>query len=414
MNDKEIDVHKRHALMALIALAGLSLAPVAMADPTPIRIGVIGPVTGKNSEDMGVSIMGGARVFLADVNQIGGILGHPVELVERDDQANPELGAAIAKEMVEKQKVVAVVGFGNTGVALPAAKIFQEAKIPVIVSGATGAAVTKTFMPPAYPSSFIFRTSASDLLQPVVMLNDLIDRRKIDRIALMHDESPYGQFGKQNVLAELTRRGLKPTQVESFKVGDADLSAQLHRIKDSGAQAIVLYCLAGDAATIAKAAEHLQMHETIIGPWTLSQDSFISKAGSAAEGARTVVTYIENDQSSTSNQFTSAYLRINKVSRIPSAVAAAQTYDALRLLAMAMFKANSTDGTQIQQALENLDQHTASTVITRYYKPFSPSDHEAIALNMAIMGEIRNGKVIYAYKEDEARSTIARTKAPTK
>ena len=68
----------------------------------------------------------------------------------------------------------------------------------------------------------------------------------------------------------------------------------------------------------------------------------------------------------------------------------------------------------IQHALENLDQHTTSTVITRYFKPFSASDHEAISLNMAIMGEIKNGKVIYAYKEDENRSTIARTKPPSK
>ena len=405
--------HSRLFFFAAATLASAVFNNAAMADSTPVRIGIIGPVTGKNSEDMGQSIIGGARVFLSDVNQIGGIMGHPVEIIERDDQANPERGVAIAKEMIE-QKVTAVVGFGNTGVALPAAKVLQEAKIPVIVSGATGVVVTKTFMPPAYPASYVFRTSASDAIQPVVMLNDLIDKRKIERIALIHDESPYGTNGKANLLAELDRRGLKPTAVESFKVGDADLSAQLRRIKDSGAQALVLYCLAGDAANIVKTAERLQMRQAIVGSWTLSQDSFIDKAGGAAEGARTVVTFIENDASSSSSQFTLAYRKLNKVTRIPSAVAAAQTYDALRLLALAMYQANSTEGPQIQHALENLEQHTSSTVITRYFKPFSPTDHEAISLNMAVMGEIHNGKVVYAYREDENRSTIARTKAPSK
>ena len=312
-------------ILIVAGLAGALLSPLARAvDTTPIRIGVIGPVTGKNSEDMGQSIIGGARVFLSDVNQIGGIIGHPVEIIERDDQANPERGVAIAKEMIE-EKVVAVVGFGNTGVALPTAKVLQEAKIPVIVSGATGAVVTKSFMPPAYPSSYVFRTSASDAIQPVVILNDLIDKRKMDHIALIHDESPYGTNGKASLLAELDKRGLKPAAVESFKVGDADLTAQLHRIKESGAQAMVLYCLAGDAANIAKTAEKLQMHQAIVGPWTLSQESFIAKAGNAAEGARTVVTFIENDASSSSSQFTLAYRKLNKVTRIPSAVAAAQT-----------------------------------------------------------------------------------------
>ncbi|MFC6519969.1 hypothetical protein ACFQAT_09485 [Undibacterium arcticum] len=91
-------------------------------------------------------------------------------------------------------------------------------------------------------------------------------------------------------------------------------------------------------------------------------------------------------------------------------MAAAQTYDALRLVALAMFQANSTEGPKVQAALENLRQHTTSTVVSRYYLPFSPSDHEAIALNMVVMGEIRNGKVVYAYKEDASRGSIARTK----
>jgi len=396
------------------ALAAMCFSALAHADQSPVRIGVIGPVTGKNSEEIGQSIIGGARVFLADIGQVGGIMGRPVELVERDDQANAEIGVALAKELVEKEKVVAVVGFGNTGVALQEAKIFQDAKIPVIVSAASGVAVTKNFLPPAYPTSFVFRTALSDAIQPVIILEDLIDKRKLERVAVLHDESPFGQFGKQNLLAELDKRHLKPAQVESYKVGDTDFNAQLRRIKESGAQAIVVYGLAGDAGNVAKAAERLQLHQPIVGPWTLSQEAFIAKAGGTAEGSRMVVTYIENDASSSSSQFSLAYRKINKVTRIPSAMSAAQTYDALRLLSLAMYQANSTEGVQVQRALENLDQHTTSTVITRYFKPFSPTDHDAIALNMAFMGEIRNGKVVFAYKDDENRSTIARTKAPIK
>ncbi len=395
---------------ALTTLTALAASASAWAQQPPIKIGVIGPVTGKSSEDMGQSIVGGARVFLADINQIGGIMGRQIELVERDDQAKPDVGVALAKEMVEKDHVVAVVGFGNTGVALPSAKVFQEAKIPLIVTGATGATLVKSFMPPAFPTSYVFRTSASDALQPIVILNDVIDRRKIEKIALLHDESPYGQFGKQSMLAELERRKLKPVVVESFKVGDQDMSAQLQRAKDSGAQAIVMYCLGPDAASVVKSAEKLKLKLPLVGPWTMSQQAFIDKSGVGAEGARTAVTFIENDLSSVSNQFSFAYRKINKVSGIPSAVAAAQTYDALRLLALAMFQANSTEGPKIQEALENLKLRTTSTVVSRYDRPFTATDHEAIALNMVVMGEIRNGKVVYAYKEDASRGSIARTK----
>lgn len=394
----------------IFGLVLAALQSFAHADPAPIKIGVIGPITGKSSEDMGQSIMGGARVFLSDINMIGGILGRPVVLVERDDQAKADVGVAMAKELVEKEHVVAVVGFGNTGVALPSAKVFQEAHIPLIVTGATGATITKAFMPPAYPVNYVFRTSASDALQPIVILNDVIDRRKITKIALLHDESPYGHFGKQSMLAELARRKLNPVVIESFKVGDQDMTAQLARARDAGAEAIVMYCLGPDAAMVVKSAAKLHMKVPLVGPWGLSQNAFISMAGESSEGARTAVTYIESELNSVSNQFSLSYRKVNKVDQIPSAVAAAQTYDALRLIALAIFQARNSNGSEIQKALEDLQQATTSTVVSRYHKPFSAIDHEAISLNMIVMGEIRKGRVIYAYKEDESRGAIARTK----
>ena len=102
------------------------------------------------------------------------------------------------------------------------------------------------------------------------------------------------------------------------------------------------------------------------------------------------------------------------VRRIPSAVAAAQTYDALRLISLAIFQANSTEGPQIQAALEDMRHNTTSTVVTRYAKPFSKTDHEAISANMIVMGEIRKGQVVYAYKEDANNSVTMRTKASGK
>ncbi|WP_310491521.1 ABC transporter substrate-binding protein [Dechloromonas sp.] len=407
-------MQKFRNLYAILGIALWSVGGPLWAEPQSIKIGVIGPLSAKSSEDMGLSIVGGARVFLSDINTTGGIMGRPIELVIRDDQAKPEVGVAIARELVEKEKVVAVVGFANTGVALPSAKVLQEARIPLIVSGSTGATVIRTFMPPAYPVSYVFRTSASDELQPVVILDDVIDRRKLGRIALLHDESPYGQLGRQSVLAELERRKLKPVAVASFKVGETDMRAQLQQVKASGADVIVMYCLGTDAATLVKSAEKINLKLPMVGPWTLSQKTFIDQAGKSAEGARTSVTFIESELSSVKNQFSLNYRKINKVSQIPSAVAAAQTYDALRLISLAIFQANSTEGPQIQAALENLQYQTTSTVVSRYTRPFTKTDHEAVTGNMVIMGEIRNGQVAYAYKEDASSSVIMRTKSPAR
>ncbi|HEX8956436.1 MAG TPA: hypothetical protein VF798_09185 [Burkholderiaceae bacterium] len=69
----------------------------------------------------------------------------------------------------------------------------------------------------------------------------------------------------------------------------------------------------------------------------------------------------------------------------------------MRLPALAMGQAKSDNGPDIKHALEHLDRHTASTVVTRYFRPSSPADHEAITSNTLIMGEIRNGKVAWVY-----------------
>ncbi|CAN5855993.1 ABC transporter substrate-binding protein [soil metagenome] len=400
----------RLLLTTLAVLIPLSMPLCAQADEATIKIGVIGPFTGKSSSDMGESIRGGARVFLHDINQIGGVMGRRIELVERDDEAKPDVGVAMAKDLVGKEKVVAAVGFGNTGVAIPASKIFQDAKIPLIVSAATGVNVTQQFMPPAQPVSYVFRVAASDALQPAAILADVIDKRKLTSIAILHDDSPYGQFGKQGLLTELARRKLPAVAIESFKVGDQDMSAQLGKASAAGAQIIVLYCLSNEGAMVANNMKKLKLNLPITGSWVLSMQSFIEMSGANGEGTRMPVTFIENPASSRSSGFTLSYHKLNNVNHIPSAVTAAQTYDALRLLTLAIMQANSTDGGKIREALEDMKYEATATVITRYKKPFSKTDHEAIGMHTLVIGEVRKGKINYVYKDDANSSLIVRTK----
>src|SRR6478736_10046574 len=122
-----------------IALAATT-SPSFAADP--IKIGVDGPFTG-GSSSMGVSMRDGVRLATDEINKAGGVLGRQIQLIERDDEAKNERGAQIAQELINKEKVVAVVGYINTGVGLASERFFQEAKIPVFNNVATGTVVTK-------------------------------------------------------------------------------------------------------------------------------------------------------------------------------------------------------------------------------------------------------------------------------
>ena len=137
--------------LALAAATQLAFA----ADP--IKIGVDGPFTG-GSSSMGVSMRDGVRLAVDEINKAGGVLGRQLQLVERDDESKNERGVQIAQELINKEKVVAAVGYINTGVALASQRFFQEAKIPVMNNVATGSVITKQFEKD--PENYVFLCSA--------------------------------------------------------------------------------------------------------------------------------------------------------------------------------------------------------------------------------------------------------------
>lgn len=373
-----------------------------------IRIGVIGPFTGQSSADMGESIRGGARVFAEEANQLSMILGKKIVLVEKDDEAKPAVGLERAKELIEKDKVAAVVGFANFGVLMQAAPLFQQAKVPLIVSASAGGDITRQLKTPPGTPNFIFRVVARDSLQTQAMFKDLVDRHKITKIAILHDNTPYGEGGKANALADMKQRKLLPVAVEHFKVGETDMTAQLARVRSAGAEAIALYGLAAEDAMVMRSLAKMEWTVPVVATWTASQRSFIELGGAAAEGVRTTVTFVGNEHGGVSLEFSRNYRRLISSRGMASGVAAAQTYDALRLLYLALNLCHCSKSEDIQKALENIDQPSRSTVITRFKNPFSPTEHEAISSNMVFMGEIRKGKIVYAYKDDEQAAMLAR------
>ena len=104
---------------ALLVLAAVGLPAQAQGGGAgPVRIGVVGPLTGP-SGDFGVPMLNGIKLAVDEINAVGGYLGRPLELVIKDDMANPDQGRKVSQELVN-EKVVAAIGFCNTGVAMKA------------------------------------------------------------------------------------------------------------------------------------------------------------------------------------------------------------------------------------------------------------------------------------------------------
>ena len=390
-----------------IASAVLSVAGLAVA-ADPIKIGVDGPFTG-GSSSMGVSMRDGVRLAVEEVNNSGGVLGRKLQLVERDDEAKNERGVQIAQELINKEKVTAVVGYINTGVALASQRFFQEAKIPVMNNVATGSVITSQFKD--QPDNYIFRNSANDSIQAPMIVEEAITRRGFKKVAILADSTNYGQLGREDLEKALAAKGIKPVAVEKFNIKDVDMTAQLLKAKEAGADVILTYGIGPELAQIANGMTKLGWKVPLVGSWTLSMANYIDNAGPGGEGARMPQTFIQQGDTAKRKAFIDAYLKTFKPknNRIDSPVSAAQGYDSILLLAAAIKQANSTDGPKIRDALENLNTKVEG-VVTTYDKPFSKTDHESITANIPVFGEVKGGKVVYAYDTDMKKGGEPRMK----
>jgi branched-chain amino acid transport system substrate-binding protein len=386
-------------------MAALGLVATAQPAQPPVRVGVIGPLTGPSS-DFGLPMLHGIELAVEEINAVGGYLGRPIELVVKDDKADPTTGLAQARALAA-ERVVATIGFCNTGVAMAALDVFQQQRIPLIVPCAAGSPVTARF--PAR-ESYVFRTSARDGLQADFVVADLV-RRGWTRVAVFADTTGYGEAGLADVRKALAARQLEPVHVARFALGAQDMTEPLKAARAAGANVIFSYTVGKENAAIALGRQVLRWNVPQVGGWPLSFPFFIEGAREAAEGALMAQTFIAEPSNERRAAFLSAYARKFKVRRIPVPMAAAQAYDTTYLLLYALFgiRNGELSGPAIKQALENM-QRPYYGVISTYERPFSAEDKDAVSANMLVMGQVKAGVVTFAYPEDARRNLIVQRK----
>ena len=391
-----------NATILLIALYGAASLSFAQT----VRIGLSGPFTG-GSSPMGESMRNGVRLAVDEINSAGGIQGVPIELIERDDTANEKVGAQIAEELT-RSKVAATIGIVNTGVGLASIDHYQRAKIPLVIAVSTGPTLTRKFAPPAAAANYIFRVSPTLDLEARVLAADL-KKKSLTRVALLADNTPYGDSGATAFAEQARLAGLDLVSQLRFKIGESDMSSLIKNARSVGAQAIVGWGIGPELAAIAKAMRTAGWRAPLMGSWTLSMRNFIYLAGAAGDGALMPQTFIQDAGSTAKNSFLLAYRRMFRTDRIASPMSAAQGYDGMHLLAHAIRQAGSLEGDAIRKALENLNFRYQG-VVTSYDDPFSAEDHDAITANMIVIGKVSAGRVDYAYHEDQQRSALLRMK----
>ena len=394
----------------LVSLSMIGLALPALAADT-VKLAITGPFTG-GSAPMGASMRDGAKLAIGEINAAGGIpvgaVKMKIEVIERDDEAKNERGALIAQELAAMPDLSGVIGSVNTGVVLAGDRHLQEKGTTKIITPAAGSASMTQWVGKA-PDLSIFRFAAHDGIQAAMVVEEAI-KRKFTKVAILHDATNYGVSGRDDLVKEIKKQGDKLTVVatEKFNIGDKDMTAQLLKAKSGGAEAILIWAIGPELAAVANGRAKMGLTAPLIGGWTLSMSNFIDNAGKNGNGALMPQTFIEDPITPKAKSFIEAYHKAYGVTRIPSAVAAAQGYDAVYLFAAAVKQAGSADSTKIKAALEDLKDPVPG-VINTWKHPYSKWDntsvetHEAFRRENAVMGMVQDGRVVFAHDEDRAR-----------
>jgi branched-chain amino acid transport system substrate-binding protein len=354
-----------------------------------IRIGLLGPFTG-SSASLGQAIKRGATMAVDDINKAGGINGRKIVLIERDDKATPAEAVTNVKDLIEKEKVLALFGTANTAVGLAQAPIVQQAKVVWAIPVATGTKITEG----ASGASYIFRLSMADRYQSRFVVNYVTGKYK--RIVVIHDDSDYGTLGGGDLAARF-----KEKQVDllaeplSYKaVGSAeDMKALIMRLKELDPDVVINWGLGATAANIKKAMRELNADYQMIGSWGLSMPEFPGTAQGAESGTIVAQTFTTDTTNPRQLEFITRYKAEFKTEKVDFPSGTAQAYDLMHLLGEALKQPGAADDRdKLRAAMANLG--TYDGIIKKYDQPFANPIQDALTDQDFFLTVWRDGKLV--------------------
>jgi branched-chain amino acid transport system substrate-binding protein len=364
-------------VMALCVVA----LPAAAVDV--VKVGVVEGLSGPPAiTDFGESYLQGFKLALKDYAEHGG--KPKIELIVYDDEANPQRAVSLVQRLIQNDNVSVVVGTVSSGNVMAFAPILQKAEIPLIAGPSIATNITTDFI--NQKPSYIFRCSMVEKFQIEAMLDWGVKNFK--KLGLIHSTTGYGNFAAKSITEGLKQRGSPLVATEAAAPGVNDLTPQMLKMRDAGADLVLNFHESFELAFRPMAA--LNYHPTVAGNWGLSSLKVEQVVGAKSlEG--TVMGQALDLGAPTAKAFDARMRKeYGKDYRWP--VLAALGYDAGQVLTAAIAKAQSADPKALRDAIENVDGIKAITATPSH--PFSPTDHECLKQKDVFLGVWKNGQVV--------------------
>lgn len=243
----------------------------------PIKVGAIFSVTGAASF-LGEPEKNTVLMLKEQINKAGGINGHPLEVIVEDSKSDEGQAVLAAKKLLEKDKVVAIVGPSTTGESMALVPIMNNAKT-TLISCAAGYGITN----PVNERHWIFKTPQYDV-SAVEAIYNYMKKHGITKVGIITISTGFGNAGRKALLEVAPKYGITIVADERYGPKDSDMTTQLTKIKAAGAQAVINWSVGPGQVVVTKNWHDLKLGIPLYQSHGWGSKKNIQLAGKAAEG----------------------------------------------------------------------------------------------------------------------------------
>jgi len=373
---------KTPMLASITALALAASAAPALADE-PIKVGALLAVTGPASF-LGAPEARTLEMLAEELNAQGGIGGRKIQLVVKDTGGSPEKAISFAKQLIDEEKVFAIVGPSTSGETMAVKSVAEEGRTILLSCAAAEVIVNPV-------ARYVFKTPQKDS-HAVVKIFQQMRKTGLTRIGVLTSNTGFGKAGKEQIEKLAPEHGIQIALNEVYDKAATDLTAEATKLKGANVQAVLNWSIEPAQSIVLKNVRQLGLAIPIFQSHGFANIQYVKAAGAAAEGVvfpagRLIVADLLPDKDPQKPVLVSYKKAYEARYKEDVSAFGGHAWDAFQILARALREAGP-DREKVRSTIETMRGFvgTAGTF------DFSPADHNGLGIDAFEMLTVKDGK----------------------
>lgn len=339
------------SLIVALVLVAWATATMAGSNESPIRVGVVLPLTGDLSK-FGNIERNSFMMGLEEINAAGGVNGRPIELLFADDASNAKTGRSAAEKLIEQDKVAALTGGYSSDVTLAVALVADRQKIPFLITTGSADMITEIGW------DYVFRINQPVSEYSKALIELLQGVLELKSVVIVHDNGLFGRSGAVVFSEQASESGWKIVMQEGYEPHTVDFKPLLAKAKAAKPDVVYMIAYVNEAALLMKQARELNLTPKVFAGagagFTLPE--FVQLAGDAAENVLSATLWTPHVPYPGAKEYYKNYL---KRFGVEPDYHGAEAYASIHVIADGLKRAKELTPQGVREALVNTNMMTA-------------------------------------------------------